>query len=67
MSREPRESWLTYAIVNLLLLAPGGFFVWMTVVAQDSGLEEFTFILGLMGGGLLIWAFIAIGERRSNR
>ena len=67
MSREPQEPWLAYAFVNLLFLAPGAFFVWMTVVAQQSGLQELAFVLGLIGGGLLVWAFVAIAERRSNR
>lgn len=67
MSREPQESWLEYAIGNLMILAPGAFFAWMTVLARESRLYELGFFLGLIAGGLLVWAFVTIWNRWSNR
>lgn len=68
MSREPQDSWLLYAIGNVLILLPGTFFMWLAYQSQEVWHSPtFTFVTGLIGGGLLVWAYIAIGERRGDR
>lgn len=66
MDRE-RQPWLVYALGNLLLLVPGAFFMWLASLAQQAKVPQLTFACGLIGGGLLVWAFYAIGARREDR